>query len=344
MDEWRKVCGATTAIISSCQVNLRDPESNKLFGKEWRVESTSPTFARNVHCPCPSKECRNHHAACMGSNLRATAFFCPEFAKRVVHHMLRDDQFIASKASLAQRQRETQELQDMRLDKCQCSRFQGSCAGLLCPKCLGVQGQVQGLVSNVGVGEGRQGLGHVYTTGDPLVPFSKAETERVMKQLHHLHRATGHGSYESLIKSLEHRKADPRVLALARNYRRSTCEERKRPTPRRLANLEVNTQRGKVIQMDAGWWAPNADDARNKCQFVMLIDEASRFAVGRVFRSDGGGHLTAKSIIQAFHELWEPCLGLPELLRADPDGACRSRELDQHFQKLTTSQQMLTGE
>ena len=42
------------------------------------------------------------------------------------------------------------------------------------------------------------------------------------------------------------------------------------------------------------------------------------FAVGRVFSSDGGGHLTAKDISRSFHELWEPCFGLPELVRADP--------------------------
>ena len=322
MDRWRESCGTTTAIISSCQVNLRDPETNKLFGKEWRIESTSPTFARNIHCPCPSKQCRDNHADCLGSNLRSTAFYSPEFARRVVHHMLRDDQLIASKASMAQRQRELQELQDIRWDQCNCSRLQGSIHGLLCPKCLGIP------VCGV------EKAGEVYVASSSTTPFTQAESERVMKQLHHLHRATGHGSYESLIKSLEHRKADPRVLDLARKFKCCTCEERKRPTPRRLANLEVNTQRGKVIQMDAAWWAPDPKDDRNKCQFVVFIDEASRFAVGRVFRHDGGGHLTAKTIISTFHELWEPCFGLPELLRADPDGACRSRELDQHFQGL----------
>ena len=155
-----------------------------------------------------------------------------------------------------------------------------------------------------------------------------------MKQLGHLHRATGHGPYESLIKSLEARKVDKRILDLAREYRCSTCEERKKPSPRRLANLEVNTQRGKVIQFDAAWWSPASGDARNKCQFLVFVDEASRFAVGRVFRHDGGGHVKARDIINCFHELWETTFGLPELVRADPDGACRSRELDIHFQSL----------
>ena len=86
--------------------------------------------------------------------------------------------------------------------------------------------------------------------------------------------------------------------------------------------------------MDAAHWTPGPGDTRNKCQFMVFVDEASRFAVAKLFRKDGGGHVTANDITSAFHEVWEPCFGLPELIRADPDGACRSKELDQHFQQL----------
>ena len=332
MDEWRKICGTCPAIIGSCQVNVRCPESRKLLGKEWRIESTSPTFAKNIHCPCPSQDCRKNHVTSLGKTLRDTAFYSPEFAKRVVHHMLRDDQFIAGKADMETRQRELQELQDIRWDECQCKRFQGSGPGLLCPWCLQDSGSFV-VCEGTGMGMLESGLttSGVGSGSKDRPEFTKGEREKVMKQLHHLHRATGHGSYESLVKSLEHKRADPRVLAIARDFKCSTCEERKRPTPRRLANLEVNTQR---VQVDAAWWAPPSGDDRNKCQFIVWVDEASRFAVGRVFRKDGGGHVTAKQIISSFHELWEPTFGVPELLRADPDGACRSRELDLHFQSL----------
>ena len=165
-------------------------------------------------------------------------------------------------------------------------------------------------------------------------PFTVQERERVMRQFHHLHRTTGHGSYESLLKSLENRRADPRVLELARNFRCNTCEERKRPQPRRLANLEVSTDRCKIIQMDAAHWTPSPGDPRNKCQFLVVVDEASRFAVAKIFRKDGGGHVKASDITSTYHTIWEPCFGVPEVVRIDPDGACRSRELDQHFQSL----------
>ena len=121
---------------------------------------------------------------------------------------------------------------------------------------------------------------------------------------------------------------------MAKQFKCATCEERKRPAPRRLANLEVNTEKCKIIQLDSAWWSPPAPDTRNKCQFVVLIDEASRFAMARLFRKDGGGHLTAAEILKSYHELWEPCFGVPELLRTDPDGACRSKELDQSFQEM----------
>ena len=164
--------------------------------------------------------------------------------------------------------------------------------------------------------------------------FTKEEQDRVLKQLHHLHRTTGHGSYESLVKLLENRRADRRVLELARQFKCNICEERRRPLPTRLANLEVNTDRCKVIQVDAAHWTPGPGDSRNKCQFVVIVDEASRFATAMLFRKDGGGHVKAQDIANTFHEIWEPCFGVPEVLRADPDGACRSREMDQHFQSL----------
>ena len=198
--------------------------------------------------------------------------------------MLRDDQFIASKASLAQRQRELQELQDVSWDECQCRRFRNSGSGL-CPRCLEIPGcfVASGISRDQGQVEAKEG-----DKLEDFAPFSSQDKERALKQLHHLHRATGHGSYDSLIRSLEHRKADPRVIQLAREFRCSTCEERKRPAPRRLANLEVSTERGKVIQMDAAWWAQNEGDSRNKCQFF-LYDKSTR---SQCNEGSGGAELT----------------------------------------------------
>ena len=175
-----------------------------------------------------------------------TAFYSPEFARRVVHHMLRDGSLSPGKDCQATRQRQHQEVQDVRWSECRCFRFQEWAPGLLCPHCLGFEVASKGSEQANTVSE---------TSRER--PFTVQERERVMRQLHHLHRTTGHGSYESLLKSLEKRRADPRVLELARNFRCNTCEERKRPQPRRLANLEVSTDRCKIIQMDAAHWTPS---------------------------------------------------------------------------------------
>ena len=320
VEEFRQTCGTHTAVISCCQVNVRDSEGKHLLGKEWRIESSSSTFAKAVHLPCPGDHCRKSHAHAEGKDVTKTALYSPEFARRVVFHMLRDDQNNPERPEKCQSQQEYQQLMGVDWGECQCFRFREDTSELLCPKCLGMSLESPEI--------------HAVVRKDPKEPYTKVERDRVLKQLHHLHRATGHGPYDHLVKSLEARKADPRVVELAREFRCSTCEERKKPVPRRLANLEVNTEKCKIVQMDAAHWAPESQDNRNKCQFMVFVDEASRFAVAKLFRKDGGGHVTAKDITSAFHEVWEPCFGVPEVLRADPDGACRSKELDLHFQQL----------
>ena len=107
MDEWRKVCGTQTAILSGCQVNLRGEKSGKLLGKEWRVESTT----RAIHCPCQGPTCKKSHGQAEGQDLKQTAFYTPELARRVLHHMIRDVQQLPEKGTVEERQREILELQ-----------------------------------------------------------------------------------------------------------------------------------------------------------------------------------------------------------------------------------------
>lgn len=43
-------------------------------------------------------------------------------------------------------------------------------------------------------------------------------------------------------------------FTLLRSSKCSVCEERKRPDPRRQANLHVHTDRWRSVQMDAAYW------------------------------------------------------------------------------------------
>ena len=86
LDEWRNHCNTSTAIISGCQVGLKDPKAGVPLGKEWRVECTDRRLSERLHntCACLNKT----HALCEGQAARMTAFYTPEFVRRVVYHML----------------------------------------------------------------------------------------------------------------------------------------------------------------------------------------------------------------------------------------------------------------
>ena len=136
MDEWRKVCGTQTAILSGCQVNLRGEKSGKLLGKEWRVESTSSTFSKAIHCPCQGPACKKSHGQAEGQDLKQTAFCTPELARRVLHHMIRDVQQLPERGTVEERQREILELQGINMRHCMCRHWKLEQEDLVCPHCL----------------------------------------------------------------------------------------------------------------------------------------------------------------------------------------------------------------
>ena len=80
----------------------------------------------------------------------------------------------------------------------------------------------------------------VYPEAHAVEPHSEAkEEERIMKQLHLLHSATGHGSVATMLDALKRRGVSEKVLRVAQRFQCSACQERKRPPPRHLASLEI---------------------------------------------------------------------------------------------------------
>ena len=82
--EWSRRCRAWSwdpidrTIIGGCRVGLHAKDSHSVVGKEWRVESTSSMFAKQVHLPCMGQECPGTHVACQGQLSRASAFYTPQ--------------------------------------------------------------------------------------------------------------------------------------------------------------------------------------------------------------------------------------------------------------------------
>ena len=151
---------------------------------------------------------------------------------------------------------------------------------------------------------------------------SETEKERIRRQLYLLHAATGHGSTRHLIEALKRRRAKPEVIELAKQFRCSICAEKQRVTPRHLASLEVLPPRFHTIAADIGHWQdPRTHESH---QFMLVVDEGSRFRVARFLAQGSKQQPNAATCLYYLREGWSQYFGLPRTLRLDPAGAFRS--------------------
>ena len=75
--------GLYAAVVHGCQVNLRNPQNQRLLKKGWKLMTTHKRVADMMHMPC--KCGRNYqHALCEGNMTRQTAYYTKEFVKRFV--------------------------------------------------------------------------------------------------------------------------------------------------------------------------------------------------------------------------------------------------------------------
>ena len=151
----------------------------------------------------------------------------------------------------------------------------------------------------------------------------KAFRERIRKQLYLLHSATGHGSIKSMVDMLKRRNADPEVIKLAQEFQCSICAEKKQVQPRHLASLEVLPPKWHTISADIGHWKhPKTGE---HVQFMLIIDEGSRFRVARILSKGSKQQPNAATCIGYLREGWSQYFGLPKTLRLDPAGAFRGQ-------------------
>ena len=346
MDRMRQDLGMSTAIIGGCRVGLLAKDSHSVMGKEWRIESTCPGFARDVHLPCLGKECTGTHVSCQGQLSRMSAFYTPKMAKRVVHYMEQDRADINSCVP--------------KIQECQCSKFKWKGLQTCCPWCMlenenmGPQALVQ-QGPDPGTPCPRQQTKEQDPKPkeeDPFAdtrpttsrqtnkpgsetktrPLTKEEEKKWLHRIHLLHGATGHGSHQQLKDTLEKKKVDPRIVSLVDSYRCSICEERKRPAPRRVATLEVHPDRWKVVLTDGAHWVHPKTGVRNVIGLYM--DQCSRFLVGKVLVQGKTELPNADCYVKFFQEHWQQYFGKPETLRFDAEGTWRSKALDEAFTQM----------
>ena len=305
LDDWRNRCNTATAIISGCQVGLKDTKTGLLLGKEWRVECTHHMLAERLQNTCSCVD--GKHAVCEGQLTRMTAFYTPEFVRRAVHHMSCLHDHVSLRHELNQEE-ETET--NKRVLGCCCKQIHKITKEITCSSCMHEWCEL----ALVGADE----------VENPN-PLTTEEKDRILKQLSKIHSATGHGSYNLLLKTLQRRQVSPQILEVAKTFRCSACDERKKPDPRRQSNLEIHTDRWRSVQIDTAYWKHPKN--KKQIQFTLIMDEASRFLVGSVMNEEGKKGVKATDYADMFTKRWFPYFGIPDVVRSDPEGAFRSQEI-----------------
>ena len=295
------------AITRGCQVNLRDLKG-RFVSKGWKLMTTHPLLAVRMSLPCQCGP-RVEHVACEGSLTRKSAFYTAEFAKRVCETILQ-----GTTTKDFQRELHGHHSEGDMFGKgtfCVCKELQQHGSQLKCGAC---RMSVEGLT----------GLGLAAEEQGPC----QMSSEEIQKRLYLLHSATGHSPVRYLIQSLKKRGVHPQIIREAERFKCTVCEEKGKPQPRNRASLEPQPQRFDVLTADVGHFIHPQTGEHH--QFVLMVDEGSRFKVGRVVLAGKKKHISAALFIKTMKEAWTSYFGNPKSLRLDPDGAFRSHGLSEY--------------
>lgn len=348
------------AVVRGCQVNLRDSQK-QFVNKGWKIMTTHPLVAQRLDMPCRCSP-GTIHVPCEGSLTGKTAFYTPEFAKRVCSCILQ-----GSDHALVQ-----QELQFGKPENpnfgmgtmCVCSDGLAHGAEITCGHCT--QGFVaklnsvhdvtmdheahaghevdHGVVSTEGheAHAGHEVKEHVMAVQGCKRDFPQGlTTKEIQKRLYLLHAATGHGPVKHLVLALKRRGAPEHVIKEAEQFKCSVCHERSQPKPRNQSSLEPQPRRLEVLSADVGHWIHPVSGEQ---QFLLMLDEGSRFRVARHLHTGQQKHISATQFISTLKEAWFEYFGIPHTLRVDPDGAFRSHELGAFCDQNRIFLDMIPGE
>lgn len=276
-------------VCKGCQVNLRD-EKGDLLQKGWKLASNSQEQVRHMTLHCTKD---HSHGLCEGGKTcRRSAYYTPEFAKRVVNHLNFGETFEGLFGEL--------------IDGTNTMGWD-SCLLVDTPK----EKEDPELVE------------------PSILVLSRQERSEIFAKLRRIHSATGHCNKEYLVKALQKRNVKPEVLELAKEFRCSVCDEKRRIQPRKQVTLTDIPPKWTRLQSDVGSWV---HEGSGKCwKFILAIDEGSRLRVGMVLGEGSHRHPSGQEFVDFYNGYWRPCFGKPNSIRLDPDGAWRSGKLDQYF-------------
>ena len=127
--------------------------------------------------------------------------------------------------------------------------------------------------------------------------------QKLMEDVHELHRRLGHPSNRLLVRNLKSRNADPLVIAAASKLECDECLEGRIEMPSPAINLEQTDRLWACLQVD-GWDMKFDGHLRH---FVLLIDEASGYAALRELScipDDQSRNATGQDILDTIQEAW----------------------------------------
>ena len=266
---------------------------------------------------------------CEGPLTGKTAYYTPTFARRVCQAILQGYDPDELKKEL-QGLVEPQELTGMGT-VCGCPPKGEFGYPLQCGHCnhlaqSAIQGDSECLVAQ----------GSRNSLGDGL------SKEEIRRRLYLLHSATGHGPLKHLVQSLKRRGVSSEIIEEAEKFECSVCKEKGRPKPRPFASLEPHPPKWSTVSGDVGHW--EHPQTKEHVQFLMVVDEGSRFRVGRVVASGKRSHINAAQFVSTFQECWLQYFGNPHVLRVDPDGTFRSTHVQEFCDSRNIYLDIIPGE
>ena len=168
------------------------------------------------------------------------------------------------------------------------------------------------------------------------------EIARVDKKLYLLHSATGHCSTRHMLNALKRRGAPPLVLQRAEQFRCSVCEEKQRVASRHVASLEPLPPKWCTVSADIGHF--QHPETHEHMQFLLILDEGSRFRTARILTKGQKQQPTALLCLRYFQEGWAQYFGHPRVLRLDPAGSFRSQLVTEYCDKHGIYLDIVPGE
>ncbi|CAJ1330372.1 unnamed protein product, partial [Effrenium voratum] len=159
--------------------------------------------------------------------------------------------------------------------------------------------------------------------------LSVQQWQRIKDVVYRLHVRAGHPSVRALVASLKSRGSHPTIVEAARQLRCDDCDETKRSTPASKASFH---------RADTLWHTLQVDNAvfrvgTRTYHIMVMVDEASTFMVPHflaVTEEDEHENATGGQVVNALQESWVRFFGYPSVIRLDPEGAFRSRVLEDY--------------